>query len=293
MGRDGRSVIEKAATVLEHFVDAAQPAQSFNQLLAGGGLSKATTHRLLAEMVKHGLLSQHARRDEYTLGPLARSLGVLAARDSTVRSIALPEMERLRDACGETIVLAELHGDSVVPVSRVEGLSDLRMQQEIGKRYPAYAGATGKVLLASISAADRDAYLKRVRLEPLTDRTQTSAEDLRREVEAAEQLGVWVTRGERVREAVGISAPIYDGDGELVAAMTISGVATHFDMERLIKAVILDKEAVVRVSSELGYREPDERLAALKSPTSPEHQQLIDVCRHAWERAGERLAEVS
>jgi DNA-binding IclR family transcriptional regulator len=286
-------VIEKAAGILEHFVDAGAPAQSFNEILANSGMSKATTHRLLADLVKHGLLSQHAQRDEYALGPLARSLGILAAQDSSVRTIALPHMERIRDACGETIVIAELHGDCVVPVVRVEGLFELRMQQEIGRRYPAYAGATGKVLLASLSDSERESYLARLRPEPLTERTLTSVDALREELDAVKRLGVWVTRGERVPEAVAISAPIFGGDGEVVAAMTISGVATRFDMDRLLEGVALVKGAAVDVSRELGQRGPDGRLAALTSPDSPETKELMDICRRAWDGVGERISEAS
>ena len=66
-------------------------------------------------------------------------------------------MERLRDECQETVVLAELHDLFVVPVSRADGLHEMRMNQEVGRRYPAHAGATGKVLVAHLPEGERRA----------------------------------------------------------------------------------------------------------------------------------------
>ena len=54
------------------------------------------------------------------------------------------QMEVLRDQFGETTILAELREDAVVPVRRIDGLHEMRMNQEVGRRYPAYAGATGR-----------------------------------------------------------------------------------------------------------------------------------------------------
>ena len=140
MGRDGLSVVERAARVLALFAETGRASLSFNDLLEGGGMSRATTHRVLADMVEHGLLEQPDHREQYKLGPLILSTAVLASHHANAREAAEPRMQRLRDQCGETVVLAELHGDSVVPVARADGLHEMRMNQEIGRRYPAYAG---------------------------------------------------------------------------------------------------------------------------------------------------------
>ena len=82
-------------------------------------------------------------------------------------------MERLRDECQETVVLAELHDLFVVPVSRADGLHEMRMNQEVGRRYPAHAGATGKVLVAHLAEGERRALVDRLELEALTGATVT------------------------------------------------------------------------------------------------------------------------
>src|SRR5262245_642609 len=196
MGRDGQSVVEKVTRVLECYIRRGTFAMGFAELLAQSGLSRASLHRTLAEMVENGLLAQPGQREEYRLGPLLRSAAALTAAVSSVPVIARPHMERLRDECGESVVLAELHGAHVVPVMRADGLHEMRMNQEVGRRYPAHAGATGKVLLAHLSDDARDELLPSGSLERLTPATVTSRRALLGELERVRQAGVAVTLGE-------------------------------------------------------------------------------------------------
>src|SRR5262245_33629602 len=168
-------------------------------------MSRATAHRVLRDLTENGLLAQDAQRDEYRLGPLILSLGALAQQATGIVERALRRMEVLRDQFGETAILAELREDAVVPVRRIDGLHEMRMNQEVGRRYPAYAGATGRVLLAHLEPAMLRTYLAGIRLEALTNRTIISVEELRLALDQVRRAGVAVSRGERVPEAIAIS----------------------------------------------------------------------------------------
>ena len=50
MGRDGLSVVEKAAAIIERFLEERATSLTFNEILSGTQLSRATVHRLLSEM---------------------------------------------------------------------------------------------------------------------------------------------------------------------------------------------------------------------------------------------------
>lgn len=288
MGRDGLSVVEKTTRILEAFLQSGTGSLSFSEICASGGLSPATTHRVLNDMARCGLLSQHAQRDEYRLGPMLRSVGVLAAAGSSARTIAEPYAEELRDRCAETVIVAELHGSMVVPVVRADGLHELRMNQELGRRYPAYAGATGKVLLAHLDPDHRDALLAAAPLDALTPRTPTDRESLRRELDEIRAIGVAASRGERVPDAVAMSAPLFEAPGTAVAALTISGVVSRSDEASLVSGSQLVKEFAERISAELGHRPEAGSTAAerLCDPATKEHATLLAMCHRAWAGAG-------
>ena len=281
MGRDGISVVERAARVLDVFSQSGHASLTFNELLDGTKMSRATTHRVITDMVEHGFLQQPDHREKYKLGPLMMSTAVLAAKHATARNAATQQMERLRDQCGETVVLGELHGDSVVPVARVDGLHELRMSQEVGRRYPAYAGATGKLLLAYLPSDALDEYLSRVRLEPLTPRTVTSASELKRELEEIRMIGVAITAGERVPEALAMAAPIFSPAGRNEAALTISGVASRATAEQIVEDATLVRATADEISLALGATPPDPTARALGAPGSGVREMLVHCCERA------------
>jgi DNA-binding IclR family transcriptional regulator len=292
MARDGLSVIEKAALILQRFLDERAAALGFNEILAEVPLSKATAHRLLADLTEHGFLTQDSQRDKYRLGPLLLSAGFLAQDAAGIAEVALPRMERLRDRFGETIVLSELHGDSVVPVRRLDGLHEMRMNQELGRRYPAFAGATGQVLLAHTPEDQLDAYLGRINLEALTPATHVEVEALQETLRLIRAAGVGVSRGQRVAEAIAISAPVFAEGGRLAAAMTVSGVASRWDREHLAEAGVAVKEAAEEVSRQLGYTAPAgaPRASDLNDPQSEPGQSFERLCDEVWDRGAIRQA---
>lgn len=287
MSRDGLSIVAKAAMVIEQFLDRRAAALRFNEIRAGTGLSKASAHRLLADMTEHGLLSQDAQRDEYRLGPLLLSAGAMAARAATIPERALAAIEQLRDEFGETTLVAELHGDAAVPVRRLEGLHEMRMNQELGRRYPAYAGATGQVLLAHLDAERLARYLADLELEPLTERTARSADELGASLERIRRAGVAVSAGERVPEAIAVSAPVFGGDGRLACALTVSGVASRWNHERMLAAALSVQAAAERVSRDAGHRPPDgaPTTTDLHNPDSTAHAALREQCDAIWSTA--------
>jgi DNA-binding IclR family transcriptional regulator len=255
MGRDGQSVVEKVRAVLDCYIRDGAFSLSFAELLEGSGISRASLHRTLAEMTEHGFLVQAGRREDYRLGPLLRSAATLASAVSGVPEIARPHMEQLRDECRETVVLAELHGGHVVPVLRADGLHEMRMNQQVGKRYPAHAGATGKVLLAHLPENELDAALDDASLEALTPDTITDRSELLADLRRIAEAGVGVSMGERVPEAVAISAPVFDADARAVAALTISGVASRYEPERVDEGSARVRRYAAAISVDLG-RDP-------------------------------------
>lgn len=274
--------------MLECFTAAGTFSLRFGAILEASGVSRASLHRTLSDMVANGLLSQAGRREEYRLGPLLRSSGALAAAASNVAEAARPHMERLRDECQETVVLAELEGASVVPILRADGLHEMRMSQAIGRHYPAHSGATGKVLLASLAREERTRVLAGVELERLTPHTTTDRDRLAAELELIERAGVGISLGERVPDAVAISAPVRDADGRAVAALTISGIASRYAPERLAADAHAVRAVAEAISVDLGYPPPAE--APLDDPAGEPARALAAMCDAAWARTAPRVA---
>ncbi len=217
------------------------------------GLSSSTAGRLMAAMKDIGLLNQNPSTRTYTLGGKVLAWSGVYTATLDVRKLALPLMEQLHNNTLETISLYVLEGSERVCVERLESTQNVRIVQRIGRRLPLFAGSAGKVFLAFMSKARREALLDSMKLEPLTPKTISRREDLEAELDKICEQGYAVSYGEWILEASGVAAPIYDQNSDVIAALTISGPSQRFTQENVEKYSRIVTRVAHEISREMGY----------------------------------------
>lgn len=113
------------------------------------GVASSTAHRLLSMLVYRGFARQDDNRC-YVPGP---SLGVKPTRLSwtgTLRFLAQPHLEWLRDEIGETVNLVVKINDKVRFLTSVESQAPLRVGDRRGVVLPAHETSGGIALLAQL-----------------------------------------------------------------------------------------------------------------------------------------------
>ena len=182
------------------------------------GVHKSTASRLAAVLERAGLLARSGRR--YRLGREVIRLGTLALRSFDLVASMQPEMEKLSQLTGETINLAVPDGADILNVAEVPSTFILSCSGGwIGRRTRPHAVANGKVLLAY------GAIPVPGELERFTDHTITTPEALAAELAAVRRDGYATAVAELEEGLVAVAAPVFDGTGGCVAALSISGPA--------------------------------------------------------------------
>src|ERR1700710_2264888 len=205
MGQDsGIGVLDKAVGVLHVIADA--PC-GLAELCERTGLPRATAHRLAAGLEVHRLLARDAE-GRWRLGPALVELAgqvndPLLAASATV-------LPRLREITGESVQLYRREGTSRICIAAMEPPAGLRDTVLVGARLPMTAGSGAKVLLAYSDDAIRSAVLPDAKF---SDRTL--AEVRRR--------GWAQSAAEREPGVASVSAPVRDGRGAVIAAVSVSG----------------------------------------------------------------------
>ncbi|WAC90000.1 IclR family transcriptional regulator [Mycobacterium sp. Aquia_213] len=200
----GIGVLDKAVDVL-HTI--AESPCGLAELCERTGFPRATTYRLAAALEVHRLL---ARDDDgrWRLGP---ALTELAAHiDDPLLAAGAAVLPHLRETTGESVQLYRREGTSRVCVAALEPSAGLRDTVPVGARLPMTAGSGAKVLLAHSDVATQKAVLPTAKF---TDRTL--AEVRRR--------GWAQSVAEREPGVASVSAPVRDGRGVVVAAISVSG----------------------------------------------------------------------
>jgi len=222
---EGAQTVARAAALLDLYTPERREL-SVGEVAAALGLAKSTAHRLLATLRDCGFLRQDQRSGRYALGAKVLMLARVYTIDHDVPSVARPIMERLLAEINETVALYVREGDARYCIERLESSHDMRIVVRVGQRMPLDRGAAGKIL------------------------SMSPAEALR--------AGAVITRAERIPNACGIAAPIFDADARVVAALDVSGPLDRFPEERAKRYAERVRAEAMEISAALGYR-PNER----------------------------------
>lgn len=249
-GAGGVQVIRRMADLLDALA-AEDGAASLKALALETGLHASTAHRILATLQEIGYV-ERGGNGEYQLGVRLLQLGNRVRMHMDLRREAIPVMESLRDRVGETVNLTVREGDDVVYIERVSGTRNMRVELVIGGRAPLHVTAVGKLFLAEEGAAAVPGFVRRTGLPAYTAASIRDAAQLSVQVEDARLAGYARDRQETETGVACIGAAVRDGQGRMIAGLSISAPA-----ERLNEAWKDDLLAASwRLSERLGYFAP-------------------------------------
>ncbi|MDS1116674.1 IclR family transcriptional regulator [Gordonia westfalica] len=211
MGKDSASTVSSGIGVLDKSVAVlhaiAEAPCNLSELCERTGLPRATAHRLAVGLETHRFLARDVT-GRWQPGPV---LGELAASaHDPVTESALMVLPRLRDITGESVQVYRREGAERVCVAAMEPPTGLRDTVPVGTRFPMSAGSAAKVLLAWADPTTQRALLHDSVF------SERALHEIRRR-------GWAQSAGERAAGVASVSAPVRDGNGEVVAAISVSG----------------------------------------------------------------------
>jgi len=110
------------------------------------------------------------------------------------------------------------------------------------------------VMLAYLPLCRQEEIISQAPLARLTEKTIVTPEELWAELAHIRKVGYAVSNGEWILDASGIAAPIFDRNGEIAAALTISGPTQRFTAEVIPGYIAQVVRVASVVSTGLGYR---------------------------------------
>jgi DNA-binding IclR family transcriptional regulator len=249
---DGNAVrsVDRAAALLLALGDSHGEA-GVTELARRLGLHKSTASRLLATLERRGLVEQDEETGKYRLGLVVIRLAERAERTLDLRSIAMPELERLARVTHETTGVGVTDGDQLLTVAQADGPNLVPMPDWTGRCVPLNSVAGGKVLLASLPEREVMRLVRRG-LTRFTDQTITDLEPLLEELARVRRRGYAAAFGEFEPTLNGVAAPVHDARGTVIAAVAVWGPAFRVTPRRIPELVQQVRESAAAVSVRLG-----------------------------------------
>jgi len=249
-----QSVI-KAMQLLDLFTEK-ENELTLHEISERANIPKSTAYRLLMTLESGGMLEKRieSKHDaKYRLGLKLLELGELVASRLELRNIALPFMQTLAEQINEAIHLVIVNQNKATYIEKVDSDRALRLNTRIGKSTPLYIGSGPKLLLAYLPKEKQNQILAGP-FETLADGRVVTQEQLAQELNEIRQNGYAFSIGEQDLDTTGISYPIYNYEGKVIASLAISGLSSYYEGENFEKIKKKSQEAAQNISKQLGFR---------------------------------------
>ncbi|HZU08146.1 MAG TPA: IclR family transcriptional regulator [Chloroflexota bacterium] len=225
-------------------------------------LPRSTTYRLLNTLERHGFVEQDQDSRKYRLGLKLFELAGAVWGSLGLGEIALPFLEQLARDTEETTHLAVADRGEALVIEKVDSPREIYFRSYIGARRPLHCTAIGKALLAFWPEERREALLAQG-LRRFTLATVTDPDRLRAELAEIRRRGYALNWGEYHEEAAGVSAPVRDRRGSVVAAVGVAAPIGRLPPPRAEGVASQVLACASAISRRLGWHEMAARAPSL------------------------------
>lgn len=223
--------------------------QTLTEVAKRCGLTRAGARRILLTLHTLGYVEQEGRM--FKLTPKILDLGFAYLSSQPLWRFAEPIAMQLANDVRESVSIAVLEGDEVVFILRAPLRKIMSEPMGVGTRLPAWATATGRVLLASLPVEERETRVNQVQLARRAGNTVRSLEELRAAIEQARRQH-WCLVDQELEDGVlSVAVPITGRDGKVVAAMNISTHASRTPPNLLLEQGLPKLQAAAQNLSQL------------------------------------------
>lgn len=223
-----------------------KPEMTLSELAAETELNPAVVRRCLNTLVHLGYV---AKRDKkFVLRPAVFSLGTAYIESMNLDEIVRPALQRVRDNTGYSTALAVMSGQEILLLAYVSTKMLTRVVAGVGTRFPVYATAGGRVLLAYQNDKAREEYLSNTEFQAFTDKTVTSKKELKSILSRVREDAYSSITGELDFGLVSIAVPVFDNNRRIVAAIACSASTNMTSEQQMIEK---DMTALIAAAQEI------------------------------------------
>lgn len=227
-------------------------------------LEKNSVFRLVVTLAAKKYIEINSSTGKYRLGMKARALGRLAAQQIDLINHARPFLLELKRQCHETCYFSVNKDGSTYYLDGVESDLPVRVVQLVGKSRTLCCTAAGRVLLAFMEPQKRLDLFLSSDVKRLTAGTVTDIDLLQSDLNQVARQGYAIDDQEHDAGVIEIAAPVFDVNGVISGALSISGPKMRLDGVRIETEILpLICQAAARLSTLIGCLRSKEALTEI------------------------------
>jgi len=245
--------VDRTLTILEVLSDYSD-GLGITDISERVNLHKSTVYRLLSTLSYKGYVVQDEETSKYKITFKLFELGSKKVEKLDLLNCSKPYTKALMESVNEVVHLVIREDTEIVYIDKVEANNTISMASRVGKRNPMYCTATGKGMLAFMPEEEVLKVWNSSKIIKLTKNTNTDFILFKKELQTINKTGYAIDNEENEIGVRCVSAPIFNINGEIAGAVSISGPVHRITEDKIdfISKEVLKYASLI--SEELGYR---------------------------------------
>jgi DNA-binding IclR family transcriptional regulator len=247
----GSRSVRRAIDILELMLGKGAPL-TVAQIIAELRIPKSTAYELVRTLSDADYIGPSSKGGGLYIGRKLYELGMAYRSHVDLLRDGGQVVEELRDETGETVQLSVMDNNLMMVLLKEEGRGHLRIISNVGSRVPVNWAAAGRLLVSDLDDEALMKLLKTTIRQSPTGRAIMDVKKLVSQIRRFRRLGYATELNEANEHAGCIAAPIVDGSGRCIAAISVVVPEQRLakpNRERLIASVT---GAAERLSRRLG-----------------------------------------
>lgn len=187
----------------------------------------SSTHRVLRSLLENHFVVQDPESRQYGLSYKIFTLCSNMKAHNSLIIQARPYMKELAEEIQKPVVLCVMSGDKIINLDCIEVSDSSIYMVKIGKELPLYSTSAGRLFAAYMKEDRARAILEKTERTPSTPHTKTNMEELLKEFGKIREQGYAVIDEELQMGIQGVSCPIKDRSGRVLAALALTTLKTR------------------------------------------------------------------
>lgn len=246
MKKYGAPSIKKAFGILSA-VSASREGLGVSELAKNLRMAKSTVHGMTSALEEVGAVMRDPQTKKYKLGFTLLEIGRSAYAQIDLKTSARPVIEDLMEKTRTSVFLGILMDGHVTILDIAESRQDLKITAPVGSTIPLFAGAVGKVFLASMDEEQAAAIIRSKGLPRFTVNSIVDKESYFKELVQVREKGYAVDDEEYILGVWAVASPL-TGLGQLRSAIWAVGFRASLD-EKKIKTITGETRKAARAIS--------------------------------------------
>ncbi len=241
--RKGAQSLHRAISLLRAVGRHNDPGVTLSQVAREADLHVSTAHRMLSVLAQEGFITHNPISKRYHLG-LELYLLAGSAHQFTIRHRFRAALEKIAQETGDTVFLLIRSGNDALCIDRVEGKFPIRtVPIDIGIRRPLGIGAGSLALIAFLPPEQMESILS-ANARRYPQYKNLTPEHIRSLAGEARRVGHVVSEGLFHEGVRSMGMPIFDKEGEVIAAITVSSITERMEEKRRTKIFQIVKKII-------------------------------------------------